>query len=148
MRQSEIWPKFNFPLLTHIKHLFTTERSFSQFYEHVLQIPSFEAIIWSCSAPNISCFPFIQICFILYGQFWISSHKPLVIADGNSLPTLNTYSGIHLEITMYYGVWNNGNLDQSGKEDLLIPTESWFVQHTAPKLELSHKYLGIDCSQC
>ena len=79
-------------------------------------------------------------------QFESYPHKAsLAFADGRSLPTLNRYNDIHLEIIVYYGVWKTENLDQTGKEDVFIPSLTQFTQDTTPKHKMSHKCFGIDC---
>lgn len=44
---------------------------------------------------------------------------------------------------MYCEGWNKENLDQSGKEDVVISILAQFTQHTAPKKEKGHKCLGL-----
>lgn len=139
VRQSEICPNFNFLLLAHMKHLFTTTTKLL-----VLWTYPANSFLWICNLimfclhTSLALHLFESYSFFM-DQFESHLHKSLAISDG----TLNRYDDICLEITIYSGVWNKEDLYQTQKDSLNPPCSGLPHTHTAQSRNWAISVLGL-----
>ena len=150
VRQSEIWPKFNFLLLSHVKTPVHNEEQASPGFRNT----SYKFFLWTSNL--VMLFP-KHLLLSIYSNPMHSSGTSLNLILANHLLSwlMEDHSPLLTDTVILIGdscvlcdmkYWESRT---DWKRGCSYPHPNIiFTQNIAPELEVSHKYLGIDCLSC